>query len=182
MSAFQARGLAFASASHPRLGAGSLVGRLDPSVVKLIFEHAWTTLHVVPSESNVPMVPVDSLLRTYVMSGTPSPFGYRILVNGGVVDEGTVPEGAGFVYFFGPTVANYGRLRVTMSMIGDRRVFLQVGCWRKVSDAESDNDTGGLPVYCADLVYRDRIAECVEDTACFTRPAPFVGSVELFLV
>ena len=163
MPVFQTRSLAVASASHAR-----------------------TMLQVVPSESGVPIVPVDSLLRTYVMSGTPSPFGYRITVNGSVVDEGIVPVAvgfvSGFVYFFGPTIETYGRLRVTMSMIGDRRVFLQVGCWRKVSDAESDNDTGGLPVYCAGTVYRDRVAVSAEDTECLTFPAPFVGSVELFLV
>jgi len=186
MSVFQARGLAFASASHPRLGAGSLVYQLDPSVIKLIFEHAFTTPHVLPTESGVPVVPVDSRMRTYALSETPSPFGYRITVGDGVVDEGFVPRDmgsvSGFVYFFGPTVSSYGRLRVTVSTMGDRRLFLQIGCWRKVSDAESDDDTTGVPVYCAGLVYRDKLIVSVEDTACFTFPAPFVGSIELFLV
>lgn len=184
MSAFQTMGLAFASASNPRLGACSLVGRLDPSVIRIIFELARAEQHVVSDENSIPIVPVDPRLCTYITSGTPSPFRYNISVGGGVVDGGIVPNGIGHergvVYFFGLETPDRGRLRVVMCTLGDHEVFLQVGSWMKASEAQPSNVVGA-PVYYKDLVYRDQVVEFVKTSARFALPAPFVGSVELIL-
>jgi len=137
----------------------------------------------VGNENHVPLFLECKQICSYsnLATNTAGKFQYRIVLGGSECDAGAVPlnihDSAGFVYYFGPSVVNHGRLRVTMSsMAGNGSVFLQIGCLMAGVDASDLSTEKKVSDFC-----RDTTLEIVaEGKTKFSISAPFSGFVELW--
>ena len=190
--------IALAQGLHPRLGRASPLFRLEPCLVRLIAdlycEYKIETHHV-EREALVPLFPVDERMCVYTnpLSGE-AQCRFMITANGFSV-EGIMPqsphpydaERLGFVYFFGPSMGERGRLCVTLTSVGheaDREISIQTGCWYRSADLPNEVNTSSLIVENGSQTFQARYTGSVKQSmgaySMHVLVQPFNGSVELF--